>query len=149
VIYSQAENDLISDVDTFSAGDGRVISWHFTSGISDSYCKCAIKYRLPRSKKLVEYAYQPENGPRSGQTLRLNEKCESLAEAERIAKNRFESRNRNVKDASIDIVGNPSIVAGQNITLTGFKSRFNGRYSVEEAKHSVWPYATSLTLRKI
>ncbi|MHB0998217.1 MAG: phage late control D family protein [Armatimonadota bacterium] len=149
IIYSQNEHDTNDVVETFYWGDMRMVSYRFTSGITTAFNKCIVKYRQPNSKKVLEYTYIPPDAPKSGQTLRINERCESLADAERVAKNRHMAANRNIKDASIDIVGDVRMLAGQNIGMQGFGSKIDGRYAIEEARHALWPYTTSMGLRKI
>ncbi|MEN6372224.1 MAG: hypothetical protein ABFD64_09460 [Armatimonadota bacterium] len=149
IIFSQADYDSNAAIDTYRWLDPRVTGYSFTSGVTSAYSKAKIKYRDPRSKKMIECVYTPPDAPETGQTLRINERCSSLAEAERVEKNRLAAKNRGIKGARLDLVGDPRLVAGQNIKVTGYGSKCDGSYAIEEATHSLWPYTTSLGLRKI
>jgi phage protein D len=149
VVYSQEEYDKLGPASIVSKIGGKVISWRFTSSVTDTYSKVALKYRDAKTKKHIGYEYAPEDAPESGQTLRLNIQCGSIAEAERVAKNKLMAANRQTREASIEMAGDPLMVAGQNIQLLGFGERYDGNYAVEEARHAVWPYTTSVSLRQI
>jgi len=149
IIFSQAAYDLRSSVRTFTRGDAQIINYRFSTDSSEAYSKVEVRYRKPKAKKTLVYTYKPKDAPETGQTLRLNERCESTAEAERIAKNRLSAANRGIRSGELEIVGDISMLAGQNITVAGFGSKVNGLYAVEEAKHSLWPYSNGLEIRKI
>ncbi len=150
VLFSASEFDAKAAVDVFRLGDGRVISYRFSAGLTGAYNKCVIAYRDPKGKKKLEYAYVPPNPPETGQTLRINERVESLAEAKRIAPNRLAAANRKagIKDGELVVVGDTKLLAGHNIEAQGFGSMIDGKYAVEEGGHAAWPYVTTMKLRK-
>lgn len=149
LIFSQSEYDEAAGVDSFHWGDGRIIAWRFTSSATNAYSRVILKYHHAKMNKLIEYEYVPTNAPENGQTLRLNERCESQGEAERIAKNRLAAANRMHFEGALEIVGNVGMVPGLNVDVSGFGGKVDSKYAIEEARHTLWPYRTSLTLRKI
>jgi hypothetical protein len=149
ILYSQEEFDAMSGIETLHWGDGRIIGYRFATGITTGYSKCKCKWRDPHSKKVHEFEYIPDDAPATGQTLRINERCESEAEAERVGKHRLQAKNRRLKDGSLDLVGDIRMLAGQNIEVSGFGSAVDGKLAIEEARHSLWPYTVGLGLRKV
>lgn len=149
IILSQADFDERASVDTYTFRDTRITGYQFTSGLTSAYKACVLKYRVPSSNKVFTYEYTPKDAPESGQILRLNERCESAADAERVAKNRLDAANRGIKTAQLDVIGDVRLLVGQNIRVSGFGGKIDGDYAVEEARHTLWPYTTSMELRKI
>lgn len=148
IIMSQEDFDEQASVDTYTFRDPRITGYQFTSGLTSAYKSCALMYKDPSSNKMTQYVYAPPNAPESGQILRINERLESAADAERVARNRLSAANRGIKSAHLDVVGDVRLLVGQNIRIAGFGGKIDGAYAVEEARHSLWPYTTSMELRK-
>lgn len=81
----------------------------------------------------------------------LHDKARSGAEAEaRVSARLHRSRTRKIT-ATITVPGNPRLLAGNNIILDGFGSRFDGAYHIEESTHSVSSsgYTTSIKVKRL
>lgn len=150
VIFDVDEHASASEIVTFAKnGQTTVIGWELETQNSQAYSACVVKYRSPQKKALIEYAYRPPNPPEVGATLRVNQRCESIAQAQRVAKARLAAANRHVGTASMTVVGDTRLVAGANIRLDASWGSYAGKYAIEEAIHSLWPYATELKLRRL
>lgn len=148
IVIGQADIDSLPTSAGFYPGDGRLISWDFKCGISNSYAAAIVAYQDPATKKLLEYRYAVPNAPKTGQTYRVKRRCESLAEAQRVAVNEVARMNRWGQTGTIIVTGDARIAATSNIELLGLGSLIDGVWSVEEMGQKLWPHTTELKLVK-
>lgn len=173
VIFDQYAYENKKSVKTFELGVSDILSWSFESGKSDTYKSCTITYRDPKRKSkssaagydtdsgkakkktsnpaVFTYTYSDPLEEDSDQEYSIKRRAKSLAEAKRLAKAKLRKLNSRKVTGSIDIVGDPSMVAGVVITLKGFASTLDGRFLVEQATHTVdgGGYKTALQIRRI
>ena len=149
ILFSVEQFDQAAAITTFTPESAT--KYTFSFGTTGGYSKCVVKWRDASSKKLHVAEFAPADGPKTGQTLRINERCESNADAERIAKSRLQAANRMLNKATLDVPGDTRLLSGLNVQTAGFGGLLDGRWSIEEAKHSVGgsAYSTALTLRRI
>lgn len=126
-----------------------VLSWTLERQVHQAYSACLVRYRNPVAKKLLQYLYKPEDAPKAGATLIVNERCEDLAHAQRIGKAKLEMANRMANKAGITLIGDTQLAVGCNIALDSTWANYAGKYAIEEATHSMWAYTTELKLRLI
>ena len=170
-IFDQHAYESKPSVKKYTLGVSNILSWSFESQKSDTYKSCTVTYRDPKQKKkgsaasydmdlqktktknpaVMSYTYVDPLEEDSDQEYSLKRRAKSLEEAKRLAKAKLRKLNSRKVTGSLDIIGDPSIVAGVVVTLAGFASTLDGRYYVEQATHSVSGsgYVTSLQLRKI
>lgn len=135
VIFDKAEFEKKEPVATINRNGGSVMKANFTCKSRDIYESCEVKYRDTKSGRSFSGSYKPPNGPATGQILRINERVESAAAAEALARMRLREKNIQENTVRMTLVGNPALVAGVTINLDGFCS-FDGKYYVTTAKHS-------------
>ncbi len=150
VIYDAAEYDKKPAVKTFKKGSGDIISYKMGTKLTDTaYTSCHVSYTDPDSKETIEYTYTPDSKTGTGQTLEINEKVNSKAEAIRLAKKRLREKNTQEYTASLKVVGDVSLVAGITVKLKGFQ-QFDKKYKVTQAKHNLLDgYTVDLSLKQI
>lgn len=150
VIYDAAEYDRKPAVRTFKKGSGDIISYKMGTKLTDTaYTSCHVSYTDPDSKETIEYTYTPDSKTGTGQTLEVNEKVNSKAEAVRLAKKRLREKNTQEYTASLKVVGDVSLVAGITVKLKGFQ-QFDRKYKVTQAKHSLLDgYTVDLSLKQV
>lgn len=121
------------------------------SSSGTGYSKAKVAYTDPASGTTheAEVSALKEDAPADEKTLQLNRRVESSAEAIRLGTSGLRQANKNKDKASIEIMGNPGLVAGIVIGLTGF-GKLDGSYFVEKAEHAVSSsgYRTSAELRR-
>jgi len=149
IIYPDEEWQSAPAVAAFTKNGGFVLGYSFRESLTGGYNKIVISWHDPKAKKLIQVAHIPKNAPETGQVLRKNIRCGSIAEAKRIAPNILDRANRSIQEASLDVIGDVRISAGMNVDIAGWGSVIDGRYEIGEPRHSLWPYATSMDLRKI
>lgn len=150
VIYDTSEYDKKPAVRTFQKGSGDIISYKMGTKLTDTaYTSCHVSYTDPDSKETIEYTYTPDSKTGTGQTLEVNEKVNSKAEAIRLAKKRLREKNTQEYTASLKVVGDVSLVAGVTVKLKGFQ-QFDRKYKVTQAKHNLLDgYTVDLSLKQV
>lgn len=72
----------------------------------------------------------------SGRVLRIEQRVESLEQAEALARAKLAAANRLRVTGTLPLMGDRRVVAGATIELTGM-GRLSGRYLVQESRHRV------------
>lgn len=99
---------------------------------------------------VLTYTYTDPDADENGQTFEMKKRCTSLDEAKRLAKAKLRQLNSRRVTGEIVLVGDPMLVAGSVIAVSGCGS-FDGNFIIEEARHSgsMSGYTTSLQLRRV
>lgn len=150
VIYDAAEYDRKPAIRTFRKGSSDVISYKMGTSMTDTaYTSCHVSYSDLDSKETIEYTYTPDSRAGTGQTLEVNEKVRSTAEAQQLAKKRLREKNTQEYTASLTVVGDVSLVAGVTVKLKGWQ-QFDRKYKVTQAKHTLLNgYTVDLSLKQV
>ena len=122
-------------------------NWRYSTDLEGNYTGVKISYsqtstvntmtkkgEATTKKKNEKLEYTYGTGPR---WLKLNEKVDNTAEAERIAKGRLEKENHGKNKLTITTLGNPSLVASQNIEVTGLGPNVSGKYYIDKVTHQM------------
>lgn len=125
----------------------QVISFSCRSTIHDIYKACHIKYKHAQQDELIEYTFTDPNR-KEGQTLEINEKVDSLQEAEKLAKKKLHEKNLEEISVSLTLLGNLSLLASNTVTLSGYHI-YDGKYLITRSTHDIGSgYTTKIELRK-
>lgn len=84
------------------------------------------------------------SAPPVGKVLKINRRCSSLAEAERLAKSMLRNKNRRELSGSVSLMGNVMLRAGMVCALSDFGRWDSARYVMEEVSHQ-WSKSEGLT----
>jgi len=174
VIFDQQRYEEKAPVKMFVLGVSDILSYDFEASQTDSYKAVTIKWRDPKKKvrgsaageqmfdkhgravkktsnpAVNEYTYTDPKADENGQVFELKRRATSIEEAKQLAKAKLRKLNSKGVTGSLNIVGDPTIVAGCVVAIAGFGS-FDGNFIVEEASHSgsSGGYTTALRLRKV
>lgn len=124
-----------------------VRKWNYKGSIQGTYTGAKVSYSDPKKDETLEAFVGSE-----GRILNVNQKAESIADAERIGKNAI--RNANRKEITAEIMLWPDIslnlVASQTVQLTGF-GKIDGVYFESKVSHRIsgGKYEISLNLYRI
>jgi len=148
IIFDAEKYESQEAVASFSYGDDKIIHFDATATISKIYKACHVKYQHGKQKEFIEYTYT--DGTKSeGMTLEINQKVESVAEAEKLAKKQLRDKNKEEIKVRLEVVGSFEYLAGNVIELDDSFGFYAGNYLIEKARHSVGNgYKCSLELRK-
>ena len=129
-------------------------SWSFkTSSADTGYTEAKSVYTDPKKGEthtaVVEAERSGDQYEEADKSITLDGRTESPADAARKAKAKLQDKNGKENTCTIDIMGCPSLYAGQVISLTGYGT-FSGTYLVKKAtnKFSSSGYTTSAELSK-
>ncbi|GIO33129.1 hypothetical protein J2TS6_42700 [Paenibacillus albilobatus] len=109
----------------------------------------AAKKKKAGTPKSITASYTMPGGSKLP-VLRINEKVDSIAEGQRLAKNRLREKNKEAGRASFTLEGDIRLASSVTANVKGF-GRFDGKYIVESATHKIGggPYTTDIEIRKV
>lgn len=135
IIFDEQQQEQGQAVAVFDMGVADVLRYSFKSKTRDVYRACLVQYTDTRTNETTKCLFEPPNPVLTGQLLKINEKVESLADAERLARARLRAKNVKENTASLEVVGDTRLVAGTVIEI-GHVGKFSGRYYINKATHS-------------
>lgn len=94
----------------------------------DVYKACHVKYKKGKDKAVIEATYTDPN-KKDGQTLESSEQCDTVAEAERLAKKKLREKNKEEVTAAFSLYGDTIYAAGELVQLQHF-GVFDGKYII-------------------
>jgi phage protein D len=138
VLFGAQAYDAKSAVLTVTKHGGNLpaLKWGFKSVSGKTFKACEVAWLDPETRDLRTYTFAPHGQPPSEQLLRINRRVESQAEAMQLAQAELRKHNKGEFEGTLDTMGHPGLVAGIVIAASGF-GKFDGRYFVEEAGHSI------------
>lgn len=105
-----------------------------TEKTSKNYKSVTVSYHNPKTGKKVTATAKNQNCVK-GDTLKINERCENKQQALLKAKAAL-AKGNNTIEGSIDLVGNPNLVAGLNVELKDL-GYFSGKYHITQTRHFI------------
>lgn len=118
-----------------------------TEKTSKNYKSVTVSYHNPKTGKKITATAKNENCVK-GDTLKINERCENKQQALLKAKAAL-AKGNNTIEGSIDLVGNPNLIAGLNVELKDL-GYFSGKYHITQTRHFIdrtSGYGTSLEVK--
>lgn len=115
-----------------------------------TYTACTVKYLSPKTGKLVSYTAKSNKKGLKTETLKLNTKFATKAQAKAAAEAGLRRGSKAIQ-GSIDFKkGQKNVIAGVNIEAE-FNNRFSGVYHITQSTHTVTPedYKTSAEVEKV
>ncbi len=114
------------------------------------YAKAMAKYLHPKTKKLLTAEVKDDRVP-SGDTLKIDDRAETQAHAERMCKARLARANDKLGTGKITLVGDPLLLAGQVVRLGPGFGKYAGRWLVTAAQHrfNASGYTTNIDIKAI
>ena len=113
----------------------------------DVYRACHVKYKKGKEKAVIEATFV-DPSKKEGQTLDVSEQCETVAEAERLARKKLREKNKEEVTAAFNLTGDTIYAAGQLVQLQHF-GVFDGKYIITRvALRLGGGFTASLDLRR-
>lgn len=129
VIYDKGNFEARKPVATLKPAD--LQDWSYNTTMVGTYTGARIKYTSGKNNKEIECIVG--NGKR---ILNINEKVESLQEAQLKACARVNAENEKAVTMSVTIMANNRIAAGSTINIKGLY-HLSGKYFVDKATHNI------------
>jgi phage protein D len=144
VIFSEAEYEAVDPVVTISKNgdDGtiKMISYSAKTTFAESgFDGCQIKYTHHKKGTTCKYTFWRPGIAKKKTGLKvykINEKAESYAEAQRLAKSKLRELNKKEDTISITIPGNAPLSSTQTVLIQGL-GKYDGKYYLEKVGHSI------------
>lgn len=143
----------------FSIDRTDLLSYSMRDKTSNTFKKAVVKYHDPADKELKQFE-QTENVNADGDaitdttaedTLEVRTKAETPQQAELKAKAAMYRANSTQQEGTLAVIGNPILVAGNNIELTGMGT-LSGKFHIVESSHSFdgsGGYTTGLSVKRV
>ena len=153
-IFKIAENNLVFfDVQTLKGAKSTQIFYksdliqiNLREKTSQKYKSVQVSYYDPKKKKTVKATARNENVAK-GDTLKLNVRCSDRKQAILKANAALSTADTKI-EGSIEMVGNPYVVAGLNIELKGI-GHFSGKYHIKKVRHILDKYSGYKTICEV
>ncbi len=119
--------------------------WEYKGSIQGTYTGAKVSYTDPQKDTTVEAFIGQE-----GRVLAVNEKAESIADAERIGKNALRNANRKEVTMELTLLPSEPVPAAATVKVSGF-GKMDGIYFVAQASHRISrkDYSVRLSLYQI
>lgn len=150
ILFSQEYYESKGAVREISFGDEEIESFSLaTQEKGTQYSSCSVSYTDPETGEAIQ-ANVNDPEAKTDQVLRLTERVDSVGDALRLAAAKMRYYNKFEKTGTFTMAGNPGLVAGLNVTLSGF-GEFSGKYAISRAVHTVGAdgYRTQINIRNI
>lgn len=148
IVFDIAKYEQADPVMTITKGMQNIDSFDCRATIHDVYKACHVKYKHSKKDSMIEYTYTDPKREK-GLTLQVNEKVESLEEAEKLAKKKLHEKNLEEFSVSLTMMGNFALLASNTVQLVGFH-KYDGKYLIKQSEHSISSgYTTKVELRRV
>ena len=114
------------------------------------YARAEVTYLHPKTKDKLKAEAVDARVP-SGDTLKLDDRAETQAHAERLCRARLARENDGLGTGKITVVGDPLLLAGQVVQLGNTYGKYAGRWLVTEARHrfNASGYTTAINIKAL
>lgn len=150
VLFSQEAYEAAGSVREIAFGEREIASFSLeTKEKGTQYASAVVTYTDPETGEAVTATVKDPDA-KTEQVLRLTERVDSVGDALRLAAAKMRYYNKFEKTGTFTLAGDPGLLAGLNVTLSGF-GEFSGKYAISRAVHTVDGngYRTSITVRNI
>lgn len=172
VLFDQEMYEKSPAILTIERGKSKYMDYSFEESTSKrAYSACVVSYRAPVKKQKSKSKSNKEEktgtkgakkDPKtrlitatyrlpgvSGPVLKVNEQVDSVAQAQRLAKNKLREANKEAGKASLSLEGDIRLAAGRTINVKGW-GQFDGKYIIESVEHSIGgTFQTKINIRKV
>jgi uncharacterized protein len=154
VMFRRADLKAQEPVRTLRRED--LSGWRFRDKITHVVASAAVSYLDPVTKEVytgeaVESGDEARTRRHSRDARKINIRAETPEQAQQKADAALERANEDQTEATLDMMGEVDLVAGQNIELAGFHA-LDGKYQIKSSRHSLTRaagYTTSIECRRI
>jgi len=127
-----------------------VSNYSFKDKTSDTFEMASVSRRDIKTNKVQNWKLVNSGDPTKKDTLVVGGRVENESQAAAKAKGAIRNANKDKLTGSFSTDGNPLIVAGVNVEMSGF-GQFSGKWTVKESSHRISVdsgYTTSVSIRK-
>lgn len=145
VIYDDEKNSQRQSVTTINSDDKNLINWRFSSKGVLIYKSARVTYHDHIKNKTITGEYSDDSEGNGG-CLEISQRVDDEQAARALAEKKLNNMNLKEVTGSITLKGDVNLMAGNNITVSGF-GIYDGKYTIDKAVHTLSSgYTTSLSL---
>ncbi len=149
IFYDRSALESVPAVVVITRSD--TIRFSFRNRARRIYERAQFSYFDPDSKELITQSASASAPSPTTDSLKIVARCENANQAQVKAEALLHLHNMVFVDASLEGPGNPVLVAGNNVQLSGWGA-LDGTYLIETARHHlarVAGYTTSIAARRV
>ena len=148
VVFYISKYESADPVMTITKGRDNIASFDCRMTIHNIYRACHVKYKNGSKGELIEYTFTDPHREK-GRTLEVNEKVESIDEAEKLAKKKLHEKNLEEVAVSLSMMGDFALLASNTVMLKGFHV-YDGKYLIVRSSHEIGSgYTSKIELRRV
>lgn len=147
IIFDEEKLEDQEPVATFDRDLSIIKKFSGTATLTEVYKDCQVTYR--HGKKAEVLTGTAEDATKTdGKTLKINQRVENQAEAERLARKKLREKNKDEWKISLTVTGDFRLLSGNVIELVNH-GVYDGCWLIESAKHTIGNgYEVSLDCHK-
>lgn len=148
VVFDISKYENADPVMAITKGRDNIASFDCRMTIHNIYRACHVKYKNGSKGELIEYTFTDPHREK-GRTLEVNEKVESIDEAEKLAKKKLHEKNLEEVAVSLGMTGDFALLASNTVMLKGFHV-YDGKYIIMRSSHEIGSgYTSKIELRRV
>ena len=147
IIFDEVKLEQQEPVATLYYDLSVIKNFSATATLQEIYKSCEVVYKHGQKDEKLTAKFD-DASKSDGKTLKINQRVESQAEAEKLAKKKLRDKNKDEIKVRLTTIGRFDFVAGNVIELAehGF---YSGKYIIDRAVHKIGGgYTVDLDLRK-
>lgn len=146
VIFDEKKLETQEPVAKFIRDVTTVTQFQATATLQEIYKSAEVTYRHGQKSETINGKF--DTGREDGKVLKINQRVESQAEADKLAQKKLREKNKKEVQVRLTTIGDFRLLSGNVVELVDF-GLFSGRYLIEKSTHTIGNgYTTSLELRK-
>lgn len=147
-IYKLEEGSSVKEIDRTD-----LRSYSIRDKTAQSFKDAKVKYHNPAEKKVIDASKDKTEAKEitKGDTLFMTTKAENKQQAEQKAKAALHRANSRQQEGTINLEGQPLLVAGNNFELTGL-GQLSGKFHIVKSTHKIsrgGGYTTSCEIKRV
>ena len=135
IIFDEEKLEEQEPAATFDRDLSIIKRFSGTATLTEVYKDCQVTYRHGKQAETIS-ATVTDDSKTDGKTLKINQRVESQAEAERLAGKKLREKNKDEWKISLTVTGDFRLLSGNVIELKNH-GVYSGRWLIESARHSI------------
>ena len=147
ILFDETDLEKQDTVKTFDRNSSTILHFDGKATINEVYGKAEVSYRHGKHAEQYTATFEAPDKT-SEKVLRINQRVDSQAAAEKLARKKLREKNKDEIKISLVVLGDFALVAGNCVELKncGF---YDGKYLIEKANHQIDSgYKVRLEIRK-
>ena len=147
IIFDIEECEKREVITRISKDSGKIKQFTLKTKTIDVYKSCEVSYQHGIKSEMISAEYK-DASKTSGKRLKIREKVETQAEAERLARKRLRERNSDETTGNFTMIGDFSLLSGNTVEISGF-GIYDGKYLISRSTHELSNgYTTRIEIKK-